>query len=174
MVTLPLWVVVLAVVLFVVLIVAVSASATATRLNRMHIRTDLARASLEASLGRRAAVARATFPQLSGLVANAEAIPVTARNTNRRADAENELTRAIVKLAAEQPPERALAIELSDVHTRVELARRLYNDAVTDTKALRSRPIVRALRLAGTAPDPGYFEMSDVLAVQSGPSSVGE
>ncbi|ALA67319.1 NUDIX hydrolase [Corynebacterium lactis] len=173
MVTLPLWVIVLAVALFLALLLAVVASATATRLNRMHIRTDLARASLEAALGRRAAVARATFPELSPAVAKAEAAPVSARELNRRADAENELTREIVRLSERRPPERAFAIELADVHTRVELARRFYNDAVTDTKALRALPLVRVLRLAGTAPEPEYFEMSDVLATRSATESKG-
>ena len=42
----------------------------------------------------------------------------------------------------------------------MELARRFYNDAVTDTRMLRMRPLVRGLRLAGTAPIPEYFDVS--------------
>ena len=92
-----------------------------------------------------------------------EATPLRANNTGQRADVENELTRKIVALYEEQPVDRTMAIELSDAHTRLELARRFYNDAVTDTKALRARPLVRALRLAGTAPEPEYFDVADGL-----------
>ena len=41
------------------------------------------------------------------------------------------------------------------------LARRVHNDAVRDTLALRSRRLVRWFRLAGTAPAPEYFEITD-------------
>jgi hypothetical protein len=41
------------------------------------------------------------------------------------------------------------------------IARRVYNDAVRDTLALRSRRMVRWLRLAGTAALPQYFEIAE-------------
>ena len=41
-ITVPIWVVVLVIALIVVLVSGLVASSTATRLNRMHIRTDLA------------------------------------------------------------------------------------------------------------------------------------
>ena len=146
MILVPWWAVVLAVVAVVALVAALLASATATRLNRMHVRTDLARASLEAALGRRGAVARAAYPELGPDVA--------------RADAENTLGAKLAEALDARPPEAALAIELHDATTRVELARRFYNDAVTDTRMLRTRPLVRGLRLAGTAPIPEYFDVS--------------
>jgi hypothetical protein len=43
----------------------------------------------------------------------------------------------------------------------VVIARRVYNDAVRDTLALRSRRMVRWLRLAGTAAAPRYFEIAE-------------
>ena len=46
--------------------------------------------------------------------------------------------------------------ELRDAHTRVELARRFYNDAVADTLALQLRPMVRFFRLGGTAVVPQF------------------
>ena len=49
MILVPWWAVLLAVLAVVVLVAALLASATATRLNRMHVRTDLARTSLEAA-----------------------------------------------------------------------------------------------------------------------------
>jgi len=51
--------------------------------------------------------------------------------------------------------------ELEAAATRVVLARRFYNDGVRDTRALRSRRIIRWLHLAGHAPPPAYFEIDD-------------
>ncbi|WP_295629425.1 NUDIX hydrolase [uncultured Corynebacterium sp.] len=160
MILVPWWVVVLAVLAVVILVGALMASATATRLNRMHVRTDLARSSLEAALGRRGAVARAAYPELGAAVARAESLRLTAADPHPRADAENSLGAGLAEAIAAHPPEPGLAIELHDATTRVELARRFYNEAVTDTRMLRMRPWVRGLRLAGTAPVPEYFDVS--------------
>ena len=43
----------------------------------------------------------------------------------------------------------------------------MHNDAVRDTLALRSRRLVRWLRLAGTAPLPAYFEIADAAPERS-------
>ncbi|HHT33336.1 MAG TPA: LemA family protein [Corynebacterium sp.] len=160
MILVPWWAVVLAILAVVLLVAALLASATATRLNRMHVRTDLARSSLEAALGRRGAVARAAYPELGPDVARAEARRLTSADPHARADAENTLGAKLAEALDARPPEAALAIELHDATTRVELARRFYNDAVTDTRMLRMRPLVRGLRLAGTAPIPEYFDAS--------------
>lgn len=160
MIVVPWWVVLLVVLAVAALVFGLVASSTATRLNRMHIRADLARASLEAALGRRGAVARAAYPELGAVVTRAEAQPLTAADPSARADAENALGAELARLSAAAPPEPALAIELHDAGTRVELARRFYNDAVTDARALHRRPLVRGLRLAGTAPTPEYFDIS--------------
>jgi len=45
----------------------------------------------------------------------------------------------------------------------VVIARRIYNDAVRDTLALRSRWMVRWLRLAGSVEAPRYFEITEPL-----------
>jgi hypothetical protein len=50
---------------------------------------------------------------------------------------------------------------LADAEQLLVLARRVHNDAVRDTLGLRSRRLVRWLRLAGTAPKPAYFEIAD-------------
>jgi hypothetical protein len=44
---------------------------------------------------------------------------------------------------------------------RLELARRLHNDAVSTARTLRRRPAVRLLRLAGGLEEPAPFEMAD-------------
>jgi hypothetical protein len=51
--------------------------------------------------------------------------------------------------------------ELEDAEQLLVLARRVHNDAVRDTRDLRSRRLVRRLHLAGTAPMPAYFEIAD-------------
>lgn len=167
MVTLPWWLLLLVIVAVVIILVVVVASSMATRLNRMHIRTDLARSSLEAALGRRAALARASYPQLSVYAAKAESLPITASEPFARADAENELTRHLIALRDDDTIPEQLKIRLYDVHTRVKLARRFYNDAVSDTRALRDRPLVKFLRLAGTAPIPEYFDINSGIATET-------
>ncbi|MFP5021479.1 hypothetical protein [Pseudonocardia phyllosphaerae] len=88
--------------------------------------------------------------------------PAGARE--RREAAENALTRAVTRALSTIDPDRvppAQAVELADAAQLVVLARRVHNDAVRDTLVLRSRRLVRILRLHGTAPSPAYFEIAD-------------
>lgn len=128
------------------------------RLHRLHIRTDAAGAGLQAALARRAAVAARIG---DGLVAAAAA---AARSTPglgaARESAENELGRRLAGLDRSRLPDR-LRAELVDAEQLVVLGRSVHNDAVRDTLDLRSRRAVRWLRLHGTAPLPGYFEIAD-------------
>ena len=81
--------------------------------------------------------------------------------TPERAEvAANSLTRRLAEVDAATLTRQQVA-ELTDAEQGVVLARRVYNDAVRDTLALRSRRLVRLLRLAGTAPPPAYFEIAD-------------
>ncbi len=153
------WVVAFILVAIVVTFIAIVVSSLASRMHRINIRTDLARISLESTLGRRAAVVRAAYPELTPDVARAESILLTADAPAARVDAENAVATKLRRLMAENPPEPAMAIELQDVRTRVELSRRFYNDAVTDTLALRRHPLIRALRLTGTAKAPAYVDL---------------
>lgn len=145
---LELWAVLLIVL---VVIVALWAYFTAQRLNRLHIRTDAARASLQAMLDRRAAVVAALIPEGAEAARRAEAITLNYGNFERRASAEREITALI-------EAEEQTASELVDADVRVDLAHRFYNDAVADTRALRSQLAVRLLRLGGTAPFPEFFD----------------
>lgn len=165
---------------------------TAHRLDRLHIRTDLARSALAGALGRRHAVASAVARELAardpagadGLaraLARASAHPpeaVTvadpAPDPDRRrwaavagADsgpdaehAENALGLELAGVDAAALPS-GLVDELADATDRVAIARRFYNDAVRDTRALRERWSVRAFRLAGRAPMPDFVELVD-------------
>lgn len=125
---------------------------TAQRLNRLHIRTDAALAALQAALDRRAAVAAALLPETRELAAGAEEMALAHGAIEPRIAVERDLSAALARLGGDLPP------QLVDAEVRVQLAHRFYNDAVADTRALRLRPLVRALRLGGTAPLPEFFE----------------
>ncbi|WP_367128967.1 NUDIX domain-containing protein [Saccharothrix sp. HUAS TT1] len=133
---------------------------TANRLDRLHVRTDAAWAALDAALARRSVVSRAVAavcgrPELKAAADRAE----RAGRADREA-AENRLS-ALLDGLDRSVLEPELAAELSDAEQRVVLARRVHNDAVRDTLALRRRRSVRWLRLAGTAPTPSYFEIAE-------------
>ncbi|MDN6511666.1 MAG: hypothetical protein L0K56_13325, partial [Corynebacterium sp.] len=60
----PVWLLVLVVVVAVLALVGLWLSLTASRLNRLHIRTDAARLALEGALQSRSAVVSAIHPDL--------------------------------------------------------------------------------------------------------------
>jgi hypothetical protein len=143
------------------------------RLHRLHIRVDAARAGLDVALARRAAAA-ARAGVVVATAQPAPALPCPHRRRDASADtrtpvpssvvdpeaAANALGRALTRLdrAALSPDVQEA---LADAEQLLVLARRVYNDAVRDTLGLRSRRLVRWMRLAGTAPMPAYFEIAD-------------
>ncbi len=137
----------------VVLVAVWAAVRAATRLDRLHVRTDAAWLALDDALMHRAVVVR-TLVAAGGLPGSANAV---AGGPDREI-AENELGRTLGALDR-AGLDAGLAVELADAEARVVIARRVYNDAVRDTRALRSRRAVRWLRLAGAAPLPRYFEI---------------
>lgn len=156
---------ILGVLLLVVAVLGPWLAGVASRLDRLHIRTDAAWAGLDSALARRAVVARALAA--AGCLAPADA--ATLRATADRAEmadpeereaAENELTRLLGELDHDIPLPGLLA-ELVEAQQRLVLARRVYNDAVRDTRALRRGRLVRWLRLAGTAAEPEFFEIAE-------------
>jgi hypothetical protein len=151
-------------VFIVLLFVAVSCLLQANRLDRLHVRTDAALAALLAALERRAVVARSVALHLGSPEVTESLRTLAARTESvafeEREAAENDLSQALQRLHGERLPAE-LAEELTDAERRVMLARRVHNDAVRDTLALRSRRLVRWLRLAGNAPQPGYFDIVD-------------
>ena len=160
-------------------VAAAGSAHAANRLDRLHMRTDAAWAALDAALRHRALVAGglADRPEVSaaalpGGTALREAAATALRATPAdREEAENALCRILAALdrAGLDP---ACAARLADAEQRVVIARRVYNDAVRDTVALRSCRTVRWLRLAGTAPLPRYFEIAEPTL--SPMSSVGQ
>lgn len=157
--------VVIALAVAVVLLILLWAYQTANRLDRLHVRYDLSWQALDGALARRAVVARAVAVEAYGggpegkrLAALADAAERAPRPS--REVAENELSAALARVNPSSLPV-ALVAELADAEARVLLARRFHNDAVRDTLALRERPLVRTLRLGGTAALPTYFEIAE-------------
>ena len=137
---------------------------TANRLDRLHVRTEAAWSALEGALARRIVATRAVAA--AGGLGQQESdqlrrLADVADNADRahRADAENDLSRALSTVPATAEPE--LAAELADAVERVLLARRFYNDAVRDTRALRAVLFTRVFGLAGRAALPEYFEIAE-------------
>jgi hypothetical protein len=135
---------------------AAGAMRAATRLDRLHVRTDAAWAALDAALYRRAVAASALHGH--GALRRAAHAALLAGGPSVREEVENELGRALSALDR-CGLEPGCAGRLAEAEQAVVIARRVYNDAVRDTLALRSRRLVRWLRLAGTAPLPRYFEI---------------
>lgn len=133
------------------------------RLDRLHVRTDAARAGLAAALDRRVAAAlaahRAADPS-NPVRRAAEAAREAGPEWSDREAAENRLGRALAGVDRAALP-AGLRAELAEAEMGLVLARHVHNDAVRDTLGLRSRRLVRWLRLAGTAPLPRYFEIAD-------------
>jgi hypothetical protein len=153
---------------------------TLTRLDRLHARVDAAQAALDAQLVRRAAALQhvAESPD-SGLPDELrpgyDDIAKRALNAPppdpERQSAENAVGRALIELAAlPQPLHTEANAELQEAAARVLIARRFYNDAVRDTRALRGRRMPRLFRMAGRRPMPEFFDIDDT--VPNRPASV--
>ena len=138
---------------------------TASRLDRLHVRTDAAWSGLDAALARRAVVTRTIAATDHVEADTAKALRDAAdraelADRGERETAENELSAQLGAFDPDTLPV-GLAEELVEATHRVMLARRVHNDAVRDTKSLRARRVVRWLHLAGTAPNPDYFEIAE-------------
>lgn len=157
-------------------VIALYIRSLAGRLDRLHVRVEAARDALDAQLVRRTAAALELAhsglldPATSVLVAE-EAYGAQTAGDVERQRAESELTGALhaafpdhetVDLLGSHPRGDELVVALRGACSRVVLARRFFNDAVRTTQVLRSRRLVRWLRLAGTAPYPRPFEMDDL------------
>jgi hypothetical protein len=159
----------------VLVLLGVYISWRATRLDRLHVRLETARAGLDAALVRRAAVAlelaasRQLDPATSLLLAAAAHEARIADNDNREF-AESDLSRAL-RAVVDQPDFRrtlaaredgeALLDDLDAAVRKVAYARSFYNNAVTATRSARRKLLPRVLPLSGRAPLPEFFEIDD-------------
>ena len=146
----------------------------ATRLDRLHHRVETSWANLDGLLQRRAAIAleiaRSEIADpASALLLTAAAYQAREASIENRSAAESGLSGALGLLLAdgqssERPAEVVLLRELSALTDKIRIAIALHIDAVARTQLVRRKFIVRAFRLAGTAPLPITYEFeSDVL-----------
>lgn len=156
-----LWVIVAAC----VTVLCVWAYFTAQRLDRLHTRLDRSRDALQGALDRRCAVTAALMPELRSVARETEEVRLRARDITSRLDMERDLAERVaaqLECYGDGHDADQARRELRDAHTRVLLALRFYNEAVSDTRALRLRPVVRALRLGGTAALPEYAALKEL------------
>jgi hypothetical protein len=154
--------------LVIAVVIGLYLSQTAGRLDRLHIRVDRARASLDEQLLRRSAVALelATSGMLDpavSIVLGEAAHHARAASPERREAAEGDLTLALhvaleededLDALREDPAGAGLIDELAAAARRVQLARQFLDDAVRSCARVREQRVVRWLRLAGRAPWP--------------------
>ena len=166
----------------VAILVSMWVTFTLTRLDRLHARVDAAWAALDAQLVRRAAALLhvAEAPDSGADAGQRERFEADARAAmnlelpERRQAVENAVGRSVSEIA-EAPhaiAEPALD-EIREAAARVLVARRFYNDAVRDTRALRARRMPRLLRLAGHAELPQFFDIDDTVPPVTTPGIPG-
>jgi len=166
----------------------------ASRLDRLHNRVEAARTALDLALVRRASAASELAPSglldpaASLLLADAVRRARQADPAERDL-AESDLTRALratlgdpdfrKELAGEDGDDgdehgdehgaasqgtAELVAEVEAAAQQVFIARKFYNDLAGRTVYARRRPLARAMRLAGSAALPTFFEMDDSIA----------
>ncbi len=132
-----------------------------SRLDRLAERCQASWAALDAQLVRRAAAAAAYAVQVADAGLAAAAAAALDPPEGGREEVENALSRAL-RHAPPGGPATEGAIEALRVATaRVVLARQFHNDAVRDWRALRTRPVVRALGLARRRSAHAFFDIDD-------------
>jgi len=158
----------------------------ASRLDRLHNRVEAARTALDLALVRRASAASELAssgqldPATSLLLADAVR-RVRGASAAERDLAESDLTRALratlgdpefrKELAAEQDADHEsasqgtveLVAEVEAAAQQVFIARKFYNDLAGRTVYARRRPLVKVLRLYGSAQQPAFFDMDDAI-----------
>lgn len=142
---------------------------TLVRLRRLEDRVEKAWTALDSQLQRRAGLAEELARDHRAVVGEERAGYLAAFAADARAPvdgdretAENRLGRELRELPADLgglPP--ALRDDLEGTMTRVGLARRFYNDAVRDIRALRRRRLPRVFRLHGSRRLPRFFDIDD-------------
>jgi hypothetical protein len=154
---------------------------TLTRLRRLQARVDRAWTALDTQLQRRAGLAEELARQYPGALGAQRASALVAAVADARAPAdgdrelaENALGRELRDLPGDLlGVPLALQTDLAGTTTRVGLARRFYNDAVRDTRALRRHRFPRLLRLHAGRPLPRYFDIDDRLEEVAGAAGAG-
>jgi hypothetical protein len=141
---------------------------TAGRLDRQHLRLEAARASLDAQLARRAALAseiassEVLDPASSLLMLEAAGRTRSGPETGvDRWQAESELTAVLRESGLPSAEQAPIVADLADSARRAAMARRIHNDLAVAALGLHDRRRVRWFRLAGHARRPDLVEFDD-------------
>lgn len=135
---------------------------TASRLDRLHHRVETSWASLDALLQQRAALALEIShlpgidPALAMVLTQSAYLAGEAEITERSEAEEGlaETVRLLYETEDFHTKNPALSEKMQSVTQRIEMAMRLHREAVQTTQTRRGRLLVRAFRLAGSAPLP--------------------
>jgi hypothetical protein len=154
---------------------------TLTRLRRLQARVDRAWTALDTQLQRRAGLAEELARQYPGALGapRASALVAAVADARAPADGDRELAENALGRELRDLPGNLLGVpialqtDLAGTTTRVGLARRFYNDAVRDTRALRRHRFPRLLRLHAGRPLPRYFDIDDRLEEVAGAAGAG-
>lgn len=149
-------------------------SFSATRLDRLHHRVETSWSNLDGLLQRRAAIALEIAQTDIADPASAMLLTFAAHQARDasirdRSQAETSLTGALGILienstTIDSDHEIALIAELKDLTSKIAIAIAIHLDAVSRTQMVRRKFLIRALRLAGHAPEPVTYEFEgDVL-----------
>ncbi len=164
-----------------VVVLAWYLSYSAARLDRLHARVEATSAALDAQLVRRAEATlelanSGHLDAASTLIlasAASESLAI-AEGDDDRESVVSDLTDALevaltpdvlATLRQTDEPTRETVSRVGAAGTRVQLARRFHNDAVTDVRRVRRKATVRAFRLAGHAEMPATIEFDDELPI---------
>ena len=159
---------------FILLIALWYLSFTATRLDRLHHRVETSLANLDVLLQKRAAVALEIAHSdiadpASSMLLTGAAYQARDADIKSRSQAESGLSGALGLLLEDSQhlataADNALLTELSALTDKIRVAIAIHTDAVSRTQMVRAKFVVKAFRLAGTAPLPVTYEFeSDVL-----------
>ncbi|GLZ75453.1 hypothetical protein Afil01_02600 [Actinorhabdospora filicis] len=138
---------------------------TATRVERLHRRSQAAAEALDARMGARAlaaaALAARVRPHLGGY---ADALDAAARAAlesvdGQREAAQNDLTRVLRELPLDPGDPELAAVQRAG--RRLAIAKQVHADMVRDARGARWRPVVRVFGLARRHPEPRYFDMDE-------------
>jgi len=152
----------------VVLVVLLAWTAwTLTRLRRLESRVARAWTALDTQLQRRAGLAEELARNYPGALGAERAARLAAAAADARAPraGDRELAENALGSELRELPDQltgvptALQTDLTGTATRVGLARRFFNDAVRDTRALRRRRLTRLLRVHASRPLPRFFDI---------------
>lgn len=167
----------------IILLLVWAATGLASRLDRLHHRIAGDSQALDAQLVRRASSALELVrlgildPAATLVIAEAATRILDEDDRNEFGVAEREIAESELSLAlraglsdketmqqiADDELGRDIIRSLASAWVRAQMARRFHNDAVAHTRRIRSKFLVRVLRLAGRAPMPVMIELDDDL-----------